>query len=821
MKEENDQKLGKTNNSNTINSIPNKDHIAPHEAPFSNASKPDDQLLKGLNHAKDPETKKSSSRPNDNLRQNTLNRGNKGVDPSLQNALQKVNQKRSNPLMNAINAKPLGVKPKAKENAESEEESASETVSKGLKNKAKSLLKGKKNKTKGEEKEEESKHSMEIMTNALKKVPISVWLGIGGIASFIIVLFVVITYWLSPLLATHSILNNIGTAFSDLFETIGSIFGEKDSLTMKNEDAYYKELKSRTEYYEAFSGSPLLDTSLVTATLFYSKFGGDEFSKAEEADGLRAKPSIDKAAKLMILAHEHLYVGCAESSSVSYSPSENDKEAIAANKKTFDIGKVSTLTYKHITAYSVDEEGNKTCNTPENYVTYTVDNERKGIYYYNLLHEDFLDNYYSEFLNKNSVDYEKKKKDLVDGIFVYYNTVKKLIGNSSSSHKYGATCSFKVGNNEASDIKVKLLQCGDGSRGQPIAGEELVDFEKYVLGVVYAENGGGATEALKTQAVTARTYALTRGKQMGGAANLGLKFENGKWILSIRNCTEDQVYCDPDKGCWSNSKSASGTVHSGSDKSKSYSREPLASDSIVRSAVASVSGEVLVDKKGELVVTPYTSVSQNAWNSDAKAGMSYFAILQKYYGDRGASELKSNCVLTGGGNFQSWRQADPVWGSIQLGSVGGTNMSRIGCMVTSYAIMIAKSGTMTTISDFNPGTFANAMKNAHAFTSGGGFTSSKYKEVAPNLDYIGSISLMGTQTNKFNAIKNYADKGYEMVIQAKCIGNGCSNGQHWVAFDHIEGNNIYIIDPASSNDLLWPTYDYRYTLRVNAYKRND
>ena len=761
-----------------------------------------------------------------NLAMNTM--GGKGAntttDPNVQQALQKVDQNRMSPSMNALGATPLGAKSKGEQSStvEGEEESASSQIFNKMKP-GKKKSSSKSGADSDQQAEIKGESSFDGFVSLLKKVPGWLWPILVAFLMMIIVSFAVLVLQLAPLFAVHGLLNMASEAFTSFTEQIGNIFSFGSDIEVKNEKEYFKATEEKQTFYEQYAGNPTVDMDLVTATLFYAKFGGEDFSESNTIDGNKAKKSIDTVSKLMIVAEEHLYVGCAESSSVAYEPSKDDNEAIAANKRDWEIGKVSTLTAEHTVAYSYDEDGNPVCNLPEDWHEFKVDTEREGIFWYNILNGDFLDDYYKKYLDANSENYDKSKWSLVDGIFTYYGIVKEDTGGSGVSYRhYGATCSFNVGSQEASDIKVRLLQCGDGSRGQPIAGEDLVDFEKYILGVVYAENGGGPTEALKTQAVAARTYALTRGKQMGGAANIGLTYESGQWILSIRNCTEDQVYCDPDKGCWSNSSSAGGTVHSGSDSSKSYSRGPLAADSSVRSAVASVAGEVVVDASGNLVVTPYTAETQRAWNSDAQNGMGYFSIIQKYYGDKGASDLKSNCVLSGGGDYTSWKQGDSAWGNILLGSNGSSSMANIGCMVTSYAIMIAKSGTMVTIDNFNPGTFAQAMKASGAFTPGGAFTSSNYKLVAPNLTQVTGLDISGSQEEKFNQIKKYADMGYEMVIRAKCVGLYCSSGQHWVAFDHIEGNKVYVFDPSfGKSGLLWPTYDYRYTNRINVFKRED
>lgn len=213
-------------------------------------------------------------------------------------------------------------------------------------------------------------------------------------------------------------------------------------------------------------------------------------------------------------------------------------------------------------------------------------------------------------------------------------------------------CSYNVDGKSVSDIKVRLLNCeGD----TPVEGEELIDFETYITGVVYQETGDSSYEALKAQAVAARSYALKRPGIMNGGFGVTLKEENGQWILSLRSCTNDQVFCHPDKGCWSNRRGGQTsnsnpddwpncTVHSGEDTSKTWHRGPLAEDSDVRKAVEETRGEVLVDKNGKIVNTDFLDTNQQYWDSLAKQGKDYLEILIADYGDQGAARTSSNCT---------------------------------------------------------------------------------------------------------------------------------------------------------------------------------
>lgn len=221
-------------------------------------------------------------------------------------------------------------------------------------------------------------------------------------------------------------------------------------------------------------------------------------------------------------------------------------------------------------------------------------------------------------------------------IFVVGSTIDSS-ANDSSSYSGSGICSYNVNGVAISDIKVRLLEC-DGSA--PIEGEELVDFEKYILGVTYAEHEDGVYESFKAQAIAARSYSLTRAKVMNGSGGVKLEEEDGQWILSIRSCTNDQVYCDPDKGCWNHGSSGS-THHSGTDVEnggKVY-KGVLSQDSKIRQAVKETEGQVLLDSNGNIVITSYIDTNQNYWKSLAKDGKDAFEILMADYGSQDAAKI--------------------------------------------------------------------------------------------------------------------------------------------------------------------------------------
>ncbi len=247
---------------------------------------------------------------------------------------------------------------------------------------------------------------------------------------------------------------------------------------------------------------------------------------------------------------------------------------------------------------------------------------------------------------------EKRKNEIADDIIKlaeYYREAEEKEGSTNSKNTQGAVCYYKVSgiDEEISDIQVRTILSESGNppgkdKYEDIPGEGLVDFETYILGVVNPEVGGSSAETWKTQAVVARSFALTRGQHMGGRiGQIGI--EGGQWVLRIRTSTSDQVFCHPDLGCGSMTGSMQGTtsgaatVYAGGYNGK-LTRQPIPEDASIRTEVASTKGQVAT-KNGFVQYTNFASKEQNSWESQAKAGKKYQDIVKDSYG----YEVTSDC----------------------------------------------------------------------------------------------------------------------------------------------------------------------------------
>ncbi len=313
--------------------------------------------------------------------------------------------------------------------------------------------------------------------------------------------------------------------------------------------------------------------------------------------------------------------------------------------------------------------------------------------YYQFLINEFIVDYYDDYLPSEEEQAERDRAvyEMADNIYEIWKQYKQSMLKSSSN--VGQTCKYTANDGtELTNVKVELLECWGSS--EPID-TELVDLEKYITGVVYAEVGAFGVEAHKVQSIAARSYLFTRGDQMPSPYG-DIRQENGYTVISIRNCTADQVYCDPDLGCHSNSSTAGDTVYSGQNSGAALSKPPLSEDSEIRTAVQETTGQVLVNGEGKIQYTTYTAGNgQTQWQEMAESGMGYQQIIVDWYERTLGSNLSltSTCIndiegltVPEGGyskNIVYYSQND--YPNDSFGGYG--TFADMGCAPTSYAMV--------------------------------------------------------------------------------------------------------------------------------------
>ena len=432
--------------------------------------------------------------------------------------------------------------------------------------------------------------------------------------------------------------------------------------------------------------------------------------------------------------------------------------------------------------------------------------------------DDEVLNYDEESFKTNLIEYwfirdefskysDAKKKVLAEKVIEHYEEYKYLMGVEEAQNNDGV-CSYNVGGTTLTNVKVQLMHC----EGKKNLNEDPYDLEDYVTGVIAPEIGEQSPkEALKVQAIAARSFAITRWKGMNGAYGVRKEDTDGGTTLFLRSCTTDQVFCNVDKGCWANSKNGgqinvnnpsdwpNHTIYSGYDGSKPWSKKALSENSPVRTAAEETRGQYLVDKDGNALAAAFFDTAQITWINLAKKGYDYYEILKKYYPKM--ATIKSDCTsATGSAEAEGWRQDKGAWSSKKIGS---KSVAQIGCMVTSAAIQIARSGTKLLVQNFDPGVFMETIKANGAFNNNSwdNMNDSTWASIAPNFKLGGLVTFSGSKADKINQMKKYSEGKNYLIVRVY------HPGEHWVAVTKVEGDKVYMADPSSDATVLTSKYN--------------
>lgn len=430
----------------------------------------------------------------------------------------------------------------------------------------------------------------------------------------------------------------------------------------------------------------------------------------------------------------------------------------------------------------------------------------ESVYYWNLVNS-FIPNYYDEYLPDGGPEREEAIKGIAELIYLLYNDLGpgETCGNTliKFNPNYNFACisdsSVSTGTS-TSNVKVRLLD----NSGNDL-GEELVDIEEYIMGVVYAEDFYTPNvEAMKAQAVAARTYLM-------GMNNIEMD-ENGNKIISIKNSQSNQVYCNPYTGCYNDIGTSNPVTHSTQLPNTSPYKRAL-NDSeleLLRSVINDTLGEVMYDSEGNLLSVHYDSDIQGSWND--MQGSDYLSILAATYSDM--ASVDSDCIGSpyegggyfGDGSWGDWKQGNGPWADMIVGydrNGDPITFGSIGCYVTSMFNLIAVSGVPTVYGSgagIDYEAIVRDLINSRQFSNGGNFSN--------NWDYINSHILQGGSlqqqadytANNDNVVSKtnaYQSEGKYVQIHVKRF-NGNSYSQHFVAAEATEGGDIIIHDSGRS-----------------------
>ncbi|MCI9233275.1 MAG: hypothetical protein HFH08_01605 [Bacilli bacterium] len=637
--------------------------------------------------------------------------------------------------------------------------------------------------------------------------------------------------------------------------TLKCLFCSDEDLAVKKEEKFYKKVDKINETYlsgKNMEGTSIqLDIPLLLSTVFYTEDIEDTiFSDADTTDSSEEGENMDDVSSGDLLGDLSWYYDQSDQKSIDWFLGETEEEGCYIkgyyyyDHEQFTLGKKSKLRKiaKHMVKRKMEgvcwavydeETGEFLYHDKNDWAVYVLDISRDDSLYtmefdqqpyktyrtasevanlppafITYLISTYLPEQFNKVLPKAVKDlsedhklYLEKRKVMKNVIYSYKSGYEYLIGNR---YDYGAICGEINGNCSytvksidnktvnVSNLKVRLLQCGDGNRGEPIPGEELIDFEKYITGVTYAENGGAPMEAMKAEAIAARSYSLMRGQTMG-TSYLKIYKENGQWILPIRNCTEDQVYCDPDKGCTMYGEGK--TVRSGQHSGGTY-KPALSADSNVRKAVAETTGKVLSDASGNIISTPYTSTTHKQWNEAAKNGSDAYQILAETYGTNNV--IKASCsgavgTTTNSGSGKYYNQGD--YAHVPYCS-GGSTVSSAGCLPTAYAMVVENlTGKVTTpqaIAEY----ICNDVNGSRKYRDDGGTSSRFVIDQATQSHFMVSARDIPVNERNIDNIIKILQSGKMIMASVKGTGTFATENGHYIILSSVTPDGkIKVLDP--------------------------
>ncbi len=191
-----------------------------------------------------------------------------------------------------------------------------------------------------------------------------------------------------------------------------------------------------------------------------------------------------------------------------------------------------------------------------------------------------------------------------------------------------------------------------------------------------------------------------------------------------------------------------------------------------------------------------------------------------FLGYKSDGSINSSTIIASG-DWTTWKQTDPAWGSLVMATATGKTIARMGCFFTSLAMSIAKSAKNIVLNNFNPGTLLLEAQKKGLVSSRGLVgsgdevinlaTGNQRHEIVFNY-------LNGSLNDKASQIAGYINSGYDVMLRVKSPegarilasrGYGDTGEEHWVLVTGVEGTTIHIADPGYNITTI-PSSSWRY-----------
>ena len=370
-------------------------------------------------------------------------------------------------------------------------------------------------------------------------------------------------------------------------------------------------------------------------------------------------------------------------------------------------------------------------------------------------------------------------------------------------------------------VDVKISSCTTGKNVWDCESiyDSPIDIAKYVKGVTYEEigvSGSSDIEKVKAQMVAAKSYVIGRAKSMG----LGVRKDNsGNYIVTIRNNTNDQDYCDIDVGCKSGkTKVNSDNLRSAVDdatRAKLDEAWEATKNVYIQNSKGSLVGEFCdsrtgicnLCKKGTcLAHEELSNYSSTSYKDILLDQYSSYSLLEQdgEFASAIVGVANTTCSTTNdNSNFIYYAQNDYAntafcgrsLSSGKNGCANGDSICTSGCGVTSAAMAVA---TLTQNKSITPETI-NSSARVGTDCGSDGTTGSLFPYVSSN----NGLEAKSISTKK-DIISTLDSGGLVIANVAGVFGDGIykTDGGHYVVIRGYSGDNVYIADPWQNQSMI-------------------
>ena len=625
----------------------------------------------------------------------------------------------------------------------------------------------------------------------MKKAMIANMAGHIVIAAIaLIVVISIIAFPDAALEFMRGVVGEFGEHMKDFGESISNFisgygFQTNESLQTEYEEKYYRRLYDVYEYYTNPHNhyEVEVNTTLITATLFYERFGGDlgtdcnddkcypgehidrnfgteeEFTKNDVKFYKNAISKIALLARMMLVENELEYDCTATIKKDIIEPDDVRKLVESNTSRWYNIFNFYTIPTRHFTFTVVGKEN----SDPEDFPTYSMCDMTK-----------YGRNYPSSSDSEDIIEKAKKTS-----LYTEYLTA------------YG----------EYTGAKARVKYCLE-------TGRESYDEISCIDAPSYLNSTETAVAVYEEKFKSLEKI----GKFLGLSDDYVLEFDCPEEYYKKSN--KGEPICQKDKPLESPIYTSEWYYYGFYYYNLMHAFDHNSSfiEKYYPSYIDPSKREEDLTKIVDGIFGYYNSFIDNMgiYDNEYERGLAY-PVKWSGYSTIFMDGLSGSYGILGGGPYATWVQFAGPWAELYMNTL---TIRKAGCAFTSICILMAKAHEEVGLDlsmvqpEFNPGNFLGVYKANGGYQGTDGVEWYRFQKIVPGFQVAGSCG-------NFECIRQHVASGHYCTIHINNKDNGYTFN-HWVAVAAIVNGEIYIYDPGRTHTGAEPlSSHYPWTVRMD------